>query len=82
MNILSCIEPLYFILALAVGLFLCYLITPTPDVIVKFPTPENAGHTIYKDDAENCFKFVSTEVPCPDKKKIHKIPVKMTKGKH
>ena len=81
MNILTCIEPFYFIVALAVGLLLCYLITPTPDVIIKYPTPENAGKTIYTDDAENCFKFVSTEVPCPSTKKdIHKIPMTVAKS--
>lgn len=80
MKIITCIEPVYFITALAVGLFLCYLITPTPDVVVKYPTPENAGSIVYKDDADNCFKFTSKEVSCPaDKKTIHKIPVHVRK---
>jgi hypothetical protein len=52
------------------------MFTPAPDVIIKYPTPENAGHNIYTDDADNCFKYGSEEVKCPkDKKLINEIPV-------
>lgn len=73
------IDPFYFISALAVGLLLCYLIAPTPEVIIKYPTPDTADDLIYKDDSDNCYKFESTEVECPaNVSKIHKIPVQVS----
>ena len=30
---------------------------PEPDVIIKYPTPENAHNLTFRDDADNCYKF-------------------------
>ena len=76
MFLIDKIEPLYFFISLFIGLFFTYMLTPSPDVIIKYPTPENAKHNIYKDDADNCFKYRTEEVKCPnDKKLINEIPV-------
>ena len=76
MFLIDKIEPIYFFISLFIGLFLTYMLTPSPDVIIKYPTPENAEYNIYKDDADNCFKYKSEEVKCPnDKKLINEIPV-------
>ena len=76
MILLDKIHPLYFFISLFIGLLLTYSTTPQPDIIVKFPTPENAGKIIYKDDSENCFKFMSKQVYCPkDISNIKKIPI-------
>ncbi len=65
------INPFYFFMALFVGLFITYISTPTPDIIFKYPTPENAGKIIYKDNASVCYRYKSQEVACPeDKSKI------------
>jgi hypothetical protein len=48
-----------------VGLFLVYIITPTPELIIKYPTPENAKELVFEDDSQNCYKFYTQEVPCP-----------------
>ena len=32
--------------------FFVYILTPTPDIILKYPTPDNAGSIIYKDKAD------------------------------
>lgn len=58
------IRPLSFFVAFAVGLLFCYLVTPPPAVVVKFPTPHNAGKVVYKDDADTCFQFNADRVPC------------------
>jgi hypothetical protein len=69
-------DPLTFIISLFLGIFIVYSITPPPKVIVKHPTPENSGRIIYKDEAHNCFKVISSEVDCPtDTSTIKSIPV-------
>ena len=56
------IIPFYFFIALFIGLFVAYVSTPVPHVIIKYPTPENAGKIIYRDDADVCYKYKATEV--------------------
>ena len=76
MFLINKIDPLIFLISLFVGLFFCYVFAPVPDVIIKYPTPENTSTQVYKDDADNCFKFSSIEVECPkDIKKISQIPI-------
>tara|TARA_X000000368_G_C22568432_1_gene509597 strand:+ start:220 stop:468 length:249 start_codon:yes stop_codon:yes gene_type:complete len=79
MLFLNKIIPLYFLLALFIGLFFTYTLTPAPDVIIKYPTPEDKN-TIYQDDVENCFKFISEEITCPlNKSEIKEIPIQSKK---
>jgi|TARA_B100000242_G_scaffold294307_1_gene276229 hypothetical protein len=69
------IDAKWFFLSLAVGLFIVYCSTPTPEVIIKYPTPENADDLIFEDDSDNCYKFKTQEVKCPTKNKINQIPI-------
>lgn len=62
---LSKIHPFYFIAAFAVGLFYCYLTHPKPELVVKFPSPYNAGDIVYKDADDSCFKYKADKVECP-----------------
>ena len=55
-------DPLFFFIALSVGMLIVYVITPVPEIIYKYPTPIN--NTIYQDNAENCYKYISKEVDC------------------
>ena len=76
MNILDFIDLKWFLISLAVGLFLVYCTSPTPDVIIKYPTPENADKLIFKDDVDNCYKFKVDEIKCPtDETTINEIPI-------
>jgi hypothetical protein len=75
MLFLNKIIPFYFLISLFIGLFFTYTLTPTPDVIIKYPTPEDKD-TIYRDDVDNCFKFISEEINCPNNKsEIKEIPI-------
>jgi hypothetical protein len=65
-TMLRAIRPLWFFTAFAVGLLLCYIMTPPPEVVVRFPSPFNAGKVLYKDKAQNCFTYNASEVTCPD----------------
>jgi hypothetical protein len=70
------IRPLYFFAAFAIGLLMCYILTPKPEVVVKFPSPYNAGKVVYKDKADSCFTYKASSVECPlDKTRIKPQPV-------
>jgi hypothetical protein len=70
------INPLYFFIAFAVGLLFCYTTTPKPEVIIKFPSPYNAGKVVYKDKGDSCYKIDASKVACPvDKALIKPQPI-------
>ena len=70
------IDAWYFLTSLCLGLLYVYLSTPAPEVIVKFPSPYNAGKLIYSDSAHTCFKYRADKVTCPaDKALIKPQPI-------
>lgn len=78
MYLLKRIKPLYFFLSLAIGLFVVYVFTPPPQLVVKFPSPYNAGNVIYHDDADTCFVYKADKTACPqDKSKIKPQPLQL-----
>jgi len=69
-------DPLYFLIAFAIGMLIVYISTPVPEIIFKYPTPANVGKVVYQDDSENCYQYLAKEVKCPDnKKEINVIPI-------
>ncbi len=66
--ILDILNFFYFILSFSIGLFVCYVTAPQPEIILKFPSPTNAGKVIYKDKAEQCYAYKADKVVCPDTK--------------
>lgn len=59
------IRPLWFFLAFGIGLLACYVMAPAPEVIVKFPSPKNAGQVVYHDDnTDSCFVYEADQVDC------------------
>ena len=75
MFILHYIDTFWFLIALCIGLFVVYSTTPSPDIIVKYPTPQNSHRLVFKDDVDNCYKFKTTEISCPQTGTIHEIPI-------
>ena len=76
MFILDNINTKWFLISFAFGLFLVYCSAPQPEVIIKYPTPDNTNTTIFKDDIDNCYKFDAIEVKCPsNKNNINNIPI-------
>ncbi len=73
---LGSLRPLWFFLAFGIGLMMCYILTPPPEVVVKFPSPYNAGQVVYKDKANSCFTYAADEVACPrDRSTVRPQPV-------
>ena len=54
-----------FLIALSIGLFFSYITMPQKQIIYVYPTPDNAQALLYKDNADNCFKYTYNEVTCP-----------------
>jgi hypothetical protein len=62
MVFLEYLDPLVFLIALGVGIFIAYVLLPNPTTIYKYPTPDNAGKVTYIDDTGVCYKYRATEV--------------------
>lgn len=71
-NIFKSINPIYFIISFAIGLFLVYVFNPPPNVVVKFPSPYNAGKIVYRDKNDTCYVYKASSVSCPLDKSIVK----------
>lgn len=70
------LDPLYFFIGLSIGLFFTYISTPIPEIVIKYPTPENAGKIIYRDNADVCYKYKAKRVECPnDETKIKPLEI-------
>lgn len=60
-----CLHWPSFIIAFALGILYVYLTVPPKHVLLKHPTPFNAGKVTYHDDTGTCFVFKAKELPCP-----------------
>jgi len=72
MFILDKIDTFWFLTSLCVGLLIVYCTTPTPDIIIKYPTPFNAHKLVFKDDVD---KFNTKEISCPNQEQISEFPI-------
>jgi hypothetical protein len=76
LKFLKQIDPLWFFVSLAVGFLAVYVMAPKPQIVVKFPSPQNAGKIVYKDNSNTCFVYKADSVSCPrDKTKIKDQPI-------
>lgn len=69
-------NPFIFLTGIIAGIFLiCTMRLKTKEVI-RYPTPENSGSTLYRDKNGVCFKFKSEEVSCDEHKdKVTEYPL-------
>lgn len=63
--ILDYISLPVFLISLAVGLFVVYILGPEETIVYMYPTPKNVRKMLFKDKTDECFKYVQTEVECP-----------------
>ena len=55
----------YTLVAFYIGLFIVYVSYQVPDVLIQYPTLENAGKIIYENNDKSCYKYKKLEVTCP-----------------
>jgi hypothetical protein len=79
MNLFNKLDPVIFLLSLAIGFFIVYIFGPRPTILYKYPTPDNETKIVYQDQMENCYKYHSDKVDCPSNKKlINTVPIQVT----
>jgi hypothetical protein len=67
-----------FIISFAIGLFFVYIYGPEMKSIYIYPSPENIDKIIFKDKADNCFRYEANEIECPKNESIlSKIPLQI-----
>jgi len=65
-EVFNLIDPMVFLIAFCVGVYMCYAMSPQPKVIVKKPTPANSFETIYKDEEGTCYRYNTVSTQCKD----------------
>ena len=73
MKLFNKLNPFAFFISFCIGIFICYITSPKPKVIIQYPSPENVGINKYIDKSSNCFKYVAKKVTCPNDKSQIKI---------
>ena len=63
------------VISFAIGMLYVYITTPNPEVVLKFPSPHNTGKITYKDNSDNCYKYVHEKVNCDSSSNIKPQPV-------
>ena len=58
------IDFLFMILGLCFGIFIIYVTSAPPKVVLKYPTIDNIEDTTYVDENGQCYKYFAIEVPC------------------
>jgi hypothetical protein len=53
-----------FLIGLAIGVVAILFINPEQIINYKYPTPETADKTIYKDKNGVCYKYIANVVDC------------------
>lgn len=65
-----------FLISFGIGIFIVYISTPLPEVIIMYPTPDNYRNYIYKDINQICYQYDMIKTTCPKKKdEIYSIPI-------
>jgi hypothetical protein len=65
----------FLVISFAIGIFFVYISTPSPQVILKFPSPYNTGKITYKDSSDNCYKYEHKKVDCKTSSNVIPQPI-------
>lgn len=54
--------PEYFIITMFITMFALYILCPDPEVMIKYPSPEQDLSDVYVDDNNVCYRYKRKEV--------------------
>ena len=63
-SILKFISIPVFLISFVVGLIFIYIWGEDLHPVYIYPTPENAGEILYKDNADSCYTYKATDAEC------------------
>lgn len=63
------------IVSFCIGILYVYVSSPAPNVVMKFPSPYNAGEVVYRNKAEECYKYDVEKVDCDSATNVKSQPV-------
>ena len=64
MRFFNKIQILPLMISFFVGFFLVYILKPSPIIIFKNPSLDNAGKSTYIDRNDVCFQYIVNKVDC------------------
>jgi hypothetical protein len=64
MKFFNRLEFLPFLMGLAGGIFIVYILKPAPMVVMRYPNLDNAEKTVYRDRNGTCFRYDVKQVDC------------------
>ena len=67
------VEILYVLIGLIIGIFIVYITTSNPKIILKYPTLDNYRNTTYVDENGQCYKYDAISIDCKNKKNQVKL---------
>ena len=69
-----------FLISFTLGILIVYATSPPPREIMVYPSLDNVGDLLYKDNANQCYSFIPKEVSCPkDETMIKKVLPQISK---
>jgi len=60
------VEIFYIILGLFIGFLVVYILTPTPNIVFKYPNAEQIQNKIFNDNGQ-CYQYQLQKINCPRK---------------
>ena len=58
------LELFPFVIGLAAGVFVIYILKPSTTTVTKYPNLENVGEVVYSDKNGTCFQYATKTVDC------------------
>lgn len=57
--------PIIFIISVVLTFIILYIISPEPQIIIKYPKTNDETSGLYVDNRNICYRYKTKEVECP-----------------